>query len=71
MLDLARLNVAPFYTWTPKTERNRQVAADYVNGESLATLSQKYGVSRERVRQLLERAGVKMRPQGSRYMGVA
>jgi DNA-binding XRE family transcriptional regulator len=42
----------------PKKDRNAEICRRYLAGERQADLAQEYGISRERVRQLIERAGL-------------
>lgn len=41
-----------------KANRNVRLVADWIRGDSLSVLAERYGVSRERVRQVVDRAGV-------------
>lgn len=46
--------------YLPKTERNREIAERYRAGDTtLEKLAAEYGVTRERIRQIVVRAGVK------------
>lgn len=45
-------------------ERNAEMARKYEDGASLRTLAGEYGISHQRVRDILLARGVKMRPVG-------
>lgn len=46
-------------------ERNKAIAADYVEGCTLRQLAEKYGVSSTRCHQIVHEHGVKVRPVGN------
>ena len=45
-------------------KRNDEIIKNYNNGGTIAGLSLKFGISRQRVHQILKKAGVKMRGRG-------
>lgn len=49
-----------------KGERNAQIAKCYADGYSIRELGIMFELTYERVRQILVRAGVTMRPRGAR-----
>lgn len=49
--------------------READMAQAYKAGETLSGIGGRYGVSRERVRQILARSGLTLRPRGRRKDG--
>src|ERR1035437_7120141 len=47
-------------------ERRRVVSQMYLGGQTMQQVADHFNLSRERVRQILRKAGTKSRPQGSR-----
>ena len=49
---------------TPTTDRNQQITAAYLAGQTVTSLASEHGVSRQRVNQIVRGAGVEHRKPG-------
>lgn len=49
---------------TPTTDRNQQIIAAYLAGETVTSLAAEWGVSRQRINQLVRDAGCAHRKPG-------
>ncbi len=49
---------------TPTTDRNQQIIAAYRDGKTITSLAAEWGVSRQRINQLVRAAGVPHRHPG-------
>jgi len=49
---------------TPKTDRNQQIIAAYLAGQTVTSLAIEHGISRQRINQLVRAAGCAHRKPG-------
>jgi len=49
---------------TPTTDRNQQIIAAYLAGQTVTSLATEHGISRQRVNQIVRGAGVDHRKPG-------
>lgn len=63
----AAMDILVVSNGNPQCERDKNIVSDYIDGNTMLTVSEKYGLSKERVRQILVHTAVSISNRATRY----